>query len=113
MRVLEPYKRFEDGRGRGHPVVVVRLDPDAATGRRVDWVHIPTLDRTDAAFYAPLAKLEAFLRRRSKISLVVRREEIRRAPGLREACAILFGRDIDAKISEYFDGAQTPGASGP
>jgi hypothetical protein len=29
-----------------------------ATGRRVDWVHIPTLDRTDAAFYAPLAKLD-------------------------------------------------------
>ena len=30
----------------------------AATGRRVDWVHIPTLDRTDDAFYAPLAKLD-------------------------------------------------------
>ncbi len=29
-----------------------------ATGRRVDWVHIPTLDRSDAAFYAPLAKLD-------------------------------------------------------
>jgi len=30
-----------------------------ATGRRVDWVHIPTLDRTDDAFYAPLSKLDA------------------------------------------------------
>ena len=29
-----------------------------ATGRRVDWVHIPTLDNTDDAFYAPLAKLD-------------------------------------------------------
>lgn len=29
----------------------------AATGRRVDWVHIPTLDTIDDAFYAPLAKL--------------------------------------------------------
>jgi hypothetical protein len=29
-----------------------------ATGRRVDWVHIPTLDRLDDAFYAPLAKLD-------------------------------------------------------
>jgi hypothetical protein len=29
----------------------------AATGRRVDWVHIPTLDRTDDEFYAPLARL--------------------------------------------------------
>lgn len=31
----------------------------AATGRRVDWVHIPTLDRTDDAFYAPLTRLDA------------------------------------------------------
>jgi len=29
-----------------------------ATGRRVDWVHVPALNRTDDAFYAPLAKLE-------------------------------------------------------
>jgi hypothetical protein len=30
-----------------------------AVDRRIDWVHIPTLDRTDDAFYAPLAKLDA------------------------------------------------------
>ena len=29
-----------------------------ASGRRVDWLHIPTTERTDDAFYAPLAKLE-------------------------------------------------------
>ena len=29
----------------------------AATGRRVDWLHIPTLDRTDDVFYAPLREL--------------------------------------------------------
>jgi hypothetical protein len=29
----------------------------AATGRRVDWVHIPALDRSDDEFYAPLAGL--------------------------------------------------------
>jgi hypothetical protein len=29
----------------------------AAAGRRVDWVHIPALDRTDDAFYAPLKGL--------------------------------------------------------
>ncbi len=28
-----------------------------AAGRRVDWIHIPTLDRTDDEFYAPLAQL--------------------------------------------------------
>jgi hypothetical protein len=31
----------------------------AATDRRIDWVHIPTLDRTDDAFYAPLKRLDA------------------------------------------------------
>jgi hypothetical protein len=30
-----------------------------AAGRRTDWIHIPTLPRTDEAFYAPLARLEA------------------------------------------------------
>jgi hypothetical protein len=27
-------------------------------GRRTDWIHIPALDRTDSAFYAPLAGLD-------------------------------------------------------
>jgi hypothetical protein len=30
----------------------------AASGRRVDWIHIPLLDTTDEAFFAPLAQLE-------------------------------------------------------
>ncbi len=28
------------------------------SGRRVDWLHIPTLERTDPSFYAPLADLK-------------------------------------------------------
>ena len=31
----------------------------ASAGRRVDWVHIPTLDRVDEKFYAPLRQLDA------------------------------------------------------
>ncbi|MCC6779280.1 MAG: hypothetical protein IT537_22075 [Hyphomicrobiales bacterium] len=30
----------------------------ATSGRRVDWIHIPVLDRSDDAFFAPLAGLE-------------------------------------------------------
>src|SRR5262249_54829173 len=30
----------------------------AASGRRVDWVHIPVLDRNDDAFFAPLKELK-------------------------------------------------------
>ena len=53
-----------------------------------------------------VVKLEDFLRRRSKIALVVRRAEIERAAGLREAARIFFGDDAEAKIAEYF-GAPT------
>jgi glycerol-3-phosphate dehydrogenase len=49
-----------------------------------------------------IVKLEDFLRRRSKIALVVRRDQIRQSPGLLEACQIMFGDEAQAKIDEYF-----------
>jgi glycerol-3-phosphate dehydrogenase len=58
----------------------------------------------EAARREMVVRLEDFLRRRSKIALVVPHEEIRRAAGLREACRILFGDDADARIAEYFGG---------
>jgi len=63
----------------------------------------------EAARREMVVKLEDFLRRRSKIALVVRHEDIRAAPGLREACRILFGDEADARIEEYFGGG--PGAA--
>ena len=30
----------------------------AASGRKVDWIHLPVLDRSDDAFFAPLKNLE-------------------------------------------------------
>ncbi len=55
-----------------------------------------------------VTKLEDFLRRRSKIALVVRTAELRRALGLREACRILFGDEADAKLREYFESVEAP-----
>lgn len=64
-----------------------------------------------------IVELEDFLRRRSKISLVIPHEEIEAAPGLEEACAIFFGDRAQAKKAAYFakhssggrgDGAPTP-----
>jgi glycerol-3-phosphate dehydrogenase len=49
-----------------------------------------------------VSKLDDFLRRRSKIALVVSRERLRDAAGLREACDILFGEEAEAKLEEYF-----------
>ena len=48
-----------------------------------------------------VTKLEDFLRRRSKISLVVRDEDIRNSDGLTEVCQILFGAQADTKLAEY------------
>jgi len=50
-----------------------------------------------------ITKLDDFLRRRSKISLVVRRSDIIDDPGLREFCEILFGDQADAKLQEYME----------
>lgn len=50
-----------------------------------------------------VTKLEDFLRRRSKIALVVRHEDIKNAQGLMEACEILFGDQAQEKYDEYFE----------
>lgn len=50
-----------------------------------------------------VTKLDDFLRRRSKISIVLTEEEIKSDPGLKEACQILFGDEADSKLQEYFD----------
>lgn len=50
-----------------------------------------------------VTKLEDFLRRRSKISLVLPRSAIMASPGLKEACQILFGEQAQEKLQEYID----------
>ena len=57
-----------------------------------------------AAKFEMVATLEDFLRRRSKIALIERRETIRHAPGLKEAAEILFGSDAERQIAAYFIG---------
>lgn len=50
-----------------------------------------------------IVTLEDFMRRRSKIEQVVRREEFKDAPGLREACDILFGAQAETRMQEYLE----------
>jgi glycerol-3-phosphate dehydrogenase len=59
-----------------------------------------------------VTKLADFLRRRSKIALIARPEQIREAPGLLEACEILFGSAAQQKLDEYF-GCRAVTASAP
>ncbi|MCP4486916.1 MAG: FAD-dependent oxidoreductase [Gammaproteobacteria bacterium] len=49
-----------------------------------------------------IVKLEDFLRRRSKIELLITPEELRNATGLQEACEKLFGEDARTRMDEYF-----------
>jgi glycerol-3-phosphate dehydrogenase len=50
-----------------------------------------------------IVKLEDFMRRRSKIEQVVRWEDVQDAPGLQEACEILFGDQASVRLREYLD----------
>ncbi len=50
-----------------------------------------------------ITKLEDFMRRRSKIDLVVRDEDIRNSTGLREVATILFGDHADRRLAEYLE----------
>jgi glycerol-3-phosphate dehydrogenase len=56
-----------------------------------------------AAHREMIVKLDDFLRRRSKISLVIHESSLREAEGLREACRLLFGADANARYDEYFE----------
>ncbi len=49
-----------------------------------------------------ITRLEDFLRRRTKISLVVAHATLRHSPGLWEACQRLFGERAQLRFDEYF-----------
>jgi glycerol-3-phosphate dehydrogenase len=60
----------------------------------------------EAARSEMVTKLEDFMRRRSKIDLVVSDDDIASSAGLREVAEILFGADeADRRLAEYFGGA--------
>jgi len=50
-----------------------------------------------------IVKLEDFLRRRSKIELLMPREALKQSSGLREACTKLFGENAQQRLDEYFN----------
>lgn len=56
-----------------------------------------------AALTEMVTRLEDFMRRRSKIALVVPHEALKDQAGVKEACRILFGSDADRRYAEYFD----------
>jgi len=54
-----------------------------------------------------VTRLEDFMRRRSKIELVVHDDDIRESAGLYDVAEILFGDDAEKRLAEYFGGADS------
>ncbi len=83
-------------------LAAIREDPDSAK-LLIENAEYLRCEIEQAARREMITKLDDFLRRRSKISLVVRREDIINAPGLKEACEIFFGDQAEAKLQEYIE----------
>jgi glycerol-3-phosphate dehydrogenase len=79
----------------------IRADPREAE-LLIEGAEYLRCEIAHAARREMIVKLDDFLRRRSKIALVLAQDALRGAPGLREACRILFGADADARYAEYF-----------
>ncbi|MFK8049336.1 MAG: glycerol-3-phosphate dehydrogenase/oxidase [Halioglobus sp.] len=78
----------------------IRSEP-ASAGLLIENAEYLRCEIEQAARREMITKLEDFLRRRSKISLVVPIDDVINAPGLKEACRILFGDQADEKLREY------------
>ncbi len=80
----------------------IREDP-ANAERMIEQAEYLRCEIEHTARREIVVKLEDFLRRRSKISQVVRREDLLQSSGLIEACRVLFGEHAEARLQEYVD----------
>jgi glycerol-3-phosphate dehydrogenase len=79
----------------------IRADPRMAEVL-IEGAEYIRCEIAQAARREMIVKLDDFLRRRSKIALVTRKSDLAAAPGLREACRMLFGDEADVRFEEYF-----------
>lgn len=80
----------------------IRNDPESAKVL-IENAEYLRCELRHAAQREMVTKLEDFLRRRSKIELVVRRSDIINGKGLVEACNILFRDRAEQKLREYLE----------
>ena len=85
----------------------IRQDPHQADPL-IEHTEYLRCEIEEAAESEMVVKLEDFLRRRAKVSLVVRHRDVVSARGLMEACEILFGDDAQARYEEYLADHATP-----
>ena len=82
--------------------IAVHEDPDEAR-QLIENAEYIRCEIELAARREMITKLEDFMRRRSKIELVLRQRDIIGAQGLKDACAILFGDEAELRLQEYLD----------
>ena len=81
----------------------IGADPSAAQCVIEDAEYV-RVELEEAARSELVVRLEDFLRRRSKVSLVLRHSALAASPGVFAACQILFGPRAAEAWSEYFGG---------
>jgi glycerol-3-phosphate dehydrogenase len=79
----------------------IRDDPSMADDviEGADYVRV---ELYYAAKTEMITKLDDFMRRRSKIALVIGNDQVEDAEGIHEACELLFGSDAKRRYDEYF-----------
>ena len=83
-------------------LAAIRKDP-ANAERVIDSAEYLRCEIEHAGRHEMIVQLDDFLRRRSKISLVVRKNDYLNSPGLREVCELLFGDDAEQRLQEYVE----------
>ena len=79
----------------------IRANPDNAR-RMIEDAEYLRCEIEHTARREMITELDDFLRRRSKISLVVRPEDLKDSPGLLEACRVFFGDEAEQKLADYW-----------
>ena len=79
----------------------IRENPDMAEPL-IEGTDYIRCELAEAAEREMIVTLEDFLRRRSKLALVARHEDLKNSQGLKDACEILFGENAPERWEEYF-----------
>ena len=97
------------GRRAFEMLEAIRDDPTMATDV-MDSADYLRVELHNAAEHEMIVRLDDFMRRRSKIDLVVPDADIVDNPGLREVAQILFGDDADRRLEQYLAERRAVGA---
>ncbi|MDH3449595.1 MAG: FAD-dependent oxidoreductase [Gammaproteobacteria bacterium] len=89
--------------GANSETMLDAIEDDPSMGKPlIDNAGIRRCEIDYLAKHEMIVTLEDYLRRRSKIELLVSRETLRQSAGLFEACEKLFGDDARMRFNEYF-----------